>query len=103
MKRMSRSGTRTSLGENLKFHLCICLSMYLSRSCERLVVTCVCGDSITLDSPVVGAGRDVSPALLTCPRPKSCGGFPLQAEEKIANSMDLLIRKNINKYYAGTV
>ena len=34
----------------------------------------------------------VSPALLACPRAKSCGGFPLQAEDRIFNSMELLIR-----------
>ena len=60
--------------------------------CERLTVECVCGDSVTLDSPVTGSGRDSCPALLACPRAKSCGGFPLQAEDRIFNSMELLIR-----------
>ena len=65
---------------------------YVFRMCERLKVECVCGDSVTLDSPVTGSGRDSCPALLSCPRAKSCGGFPLQAEERIINSMELLIR-----------
>ena len=85
--------------------------------CERLKVECVCGDSVTLDSPVTGSGRDSCPALLACPRAKSCGGFPLQAEDRISNSMELLIRSvlhsvlinfdnlvirsHVNKYYAG--
>ena len=86
--------------------------------CERLTVECMCGDSVSLDSPVTGAGRDLCPALLSCPRAKSCGGFPLQAEDRITNSMELLlrsvvspesslssrvlnIRSHVNKYYAG--
>ena len=60
--------------------------------CERLRVECVCGDSVSLDSPVTGSGRDSCPALLSCPRAKPCGGFPLQAEDRIYNSMELLIR-----------
>ncbi len=53
--------------------------------CERLTVDCVCGDSVSLDSPVTGSGRDSCPALLSCPRAKSCGGFPLQAEDKVVS------------------
>ena len=71
------------------------------RSCERLVVECVCGDSLTVDSPVVGQGANLSPALLTCPRAKQCGDFPLMLEEKILNSIDVLARKHISRYYAG--
>ena len=79
---------------------------------------CVCGDSVTLDSPVTGSGRDLCPALLSCPRAKSCGGFPLQAEDRVSNAMELLIRlvisvlclpsvnillirSHVTKYYAG--
>ena len=56
---------------------------------------------MTLDSPVSGSGKTLSPALFVCPRPKSCGGCPADQEEMITNSMELLIRKSINKYYQG--
>merc|ERR1719474_2014059 len=71
------------------------------RSCERLVISCSCGDSLTVDSPSIGVGKDLWPTLLICPRARSCGGYPLQKDESIANSIDLLIRKHISKYYAG--
>jgi len=71
------------------------------RSCERLVISCSCGDSVTVDSPSIGVGKDLWPTLLVCPRARSCGGYPLQKDESIANSIDLLIRKHISKYYAG--
>ena len=64
--------------------------------CERLTVECMCGDSVSLDSPVTGAGRDLCPALLSCPRAKSCGGFPLQAEDRITNNMELLLRSVVS-------
>ena len=79
---------------------------------------CVCGEPVTLDSPMTGSGRDLCPALLSCPRAKSCGGFPLQAEDRVSNAMELLIRSvisvlchssvnillirsHVTKYYAG--
>ena len=71
------------------------------RSCERLTVECVCGDQMTVDSPVTGQGAQQSPALLSCPRTKQCGGFPLMQDDKILNSIDLLARRHITRYYAG--
>ena len=73
------------------------------RWCERLVVECVCGDQLTVDSPVMGQGGQLLPALLTCPRSKQCGGSPLLQEEKILNNIDMLARRHITKYYAGWV
>jgi len=71
------------------------------RGCERLVVECACGDLLTIDSPVRGSGKDAIPALLCCPRAKECGGCPMQIEGKLVNSLDMLVRQVINKYYAG--
>lgn len=71
------------------------------RGCERLVVECTCGDMLTVDSPVRGSGKDAWPALLCCPRTKECGGSPFLMEGKLSNAVDMLVRKVINKYYAG--
>ena len=63
----------------------------------------MCGDSVTIDSNVTGVGKDQTPVLLSCPRAKPCGGYPLKLEEKISNSMDMMIRRSISKYYSGWV
>jgi len=71
------------------------------RGCERLVVECVCGEKLTVDSPVRGSGKDATPSLQCCPQSKGCGGFPLMQESKVSNAVDMLVRQVINKYYAG--
>ena len=71
------------------------------RGCDRLVVECLCGDMLTVDSPVKGSGKDATPSLMCCPRTISCGGYPLQQEGKLINAIDLMVRQVINKYYTG--
>merc|ERR1719186_1561337 len=73
------------------------------RACEKLTVPCVCGAPLTVDAPIRGSGRDAGPSLLVCPNTPSCGSCPLVPGNmgKLMNTVTLLMRKQIQKYYAG--
>ena len=47
-------------------------------SCSPVLLSCVYGEELKLDSPFRGGGKTISPDLLVCPRAKPCGGYPLQ-------------------------
>ena len=72
------------------------------RACLRPALSCVCGEEIVLEGGVVRAGSsEAAPALLACPRPRSCGGFPLQRPGRVTNCLDTLVRRCVSRYYAG--
>ena len=52
-------------------------------ACTPLTLQCSCGDEVLLDAPCKGDGKNIAPALLVCPRPKSCGGYPLEVSKFI--------------------
>jgi len=72
-------------------------------ACSPLNLQCSCGDPVLLDSACKGSGKEIAPALLVCPRPKSCGGYPLEGNRKgkIMNQITKHLRECIKKYYAG--
>ena len=72
------------------------------RACLRPALSCVCGEETILEGGVVRAGSsEAAPALLACPRPRSCGGFPLQRPGRVTNCLDTLVRRCVSRYYAG--
>ncbi len=73
------------------------------RQCEKFVLTCDCGEKVTLDAMLRGSGKDAKLALTECPQISCRKNLLLEKFTQIRNGLTLTIRRFVQKYYAGWI